>query len=90
MIRHKVNDYPAWKKEFDDFAETRKTSGERSFQIFQPENESENLFLLFEWDSVDNARKFFESSILKETMERAGVIEAPEIRFLSEADRGAL
>lgn len=90
MIRHRVNDYGAWKKEFDNFIDVRRSSGEISYQILQPEGEKENLYLLFEWDSVENARKFLESPTLKLTMEKAGVNEKPEIQFLTETDHGTL
>lgn len=90
LVRHKVKDYTTWKKEFDDFVEFRKSSGEKSFQILQPDEDANNLYLLFAWDNEENAHRFMESSKLKERMEKAGVIEAPEIRFLSESDRGSL
>jgi hypothetical protein len=90
LIRHKVNDYAAWKVEFDNFAEFRKSSGEKSYRILHPEGESNNLTLLFEWDNPGNARKFLESTELRSTMQRAGVAEEPEIRFLEEIAQGAL
>jgi heme-degrading monooxygenase HmoA len=90
MVRHKVNDYKSWKEAFDNFVDFRRSSGEKSFQILQHDEDSQNLFLLFEWDSADNAQKFFDSPDLKSTMEKAGVAEEPEINFLSESARGVL
>lgn len=90
MIRHRVDNYEAWKEVFDNFADVRKASGEKSFLIFQPEGDSDNLHLLFEWDTPENARKFLESSELKNAMRKAGVSEPPEIRFLNESERGKL
>ena len=88
FVRHKVKDYPQWKKVFDGFIETRKESGEKDYQILHPDNESENLFALFTWDNLENARKFANSSELKEAMSNAGVVEQPEIYFLEEYDSG--
>ncbi len=90
LIRHKVNDFAAWKEAFDNFVDVRKEFGEKSFQILQHTEDSNNLYLMFEWDSVENARKFLESPELKTTMENAGVAEAPEINFLNEAFKGAI
>jgi len=84
LIKHKVKDYDVWdvwKKQFDAFADTRKSSGEQSFQIYRPVEDTENLHLLFQWDTVENARKFLELPALKETMQKAGVIETPKIKF---------
>ena len=90
LVKHKVDDYANWKKAFDNFADFRKSSGEKSFHILQQEEDANNLYLMFEWDSPENARKFFESGNLKDAMEKAGVSEAPEIHFLNESDRGGI
>jgi len=90
FIRHRVSDFEVWKKEFDLFAETRKSSGEKSFQIFRPEGDAENLHIMFQWDNADNARKFLDSPVLKDTMQKAGVIEAPEIKFFGDPYTGTL
>ncbi|HKB85590.1 MAG TPA: hypothetical protein VKD08_05430 [Ignavibacteriaceae bacterium] len=84
FIKHKVKDYPVWKKVFDGFNETRKAGGERSYQILHPENDKNSLLALFEWDNLNNARKFAGSKELKDAMANAGVIEQPEIYFLEE------
>ncbi len=40
LIRHEVSSYEDWKEAFDNFAETRKASGELSFQVLQHEENS--------------------------------------------------
>ena len=90
LIRHRVHDYPKWKAEFDKFVNTRRSGGEKSFSIMHPSNDPHDLVLLFEWDRVENARTFFESSELQSAMERAGVAEKPAIQFLLEEDNGKL
>jgi quinol monooxygenase YgiN len=90
LIKHKVNDFPAWKTAFENFAATRKAGGEQSFRVMQTADDPNDLILLFEWDSVDNARRFLNSNELKETMDKAGVAGLPEVQFLDEALSGAL
>ena len=90
LVRHRVKDYPAWKVVFDGFVKIRKANGEKAYQILQPEDDPNNLALLFEWDNVANAKKFLESSDLKATMKQAGVVEAPEVSFLKESARGRI
>jgi quinol monooxygenase YgiN len=90
IIRHKVNDYNTWKTAFDDFAEFRKSSGEKAYHVMQHQEDSNNLFLMFEWDNTENARRFLDSPDLKEAMQKAGVAEAPEIHFVNQADQGTL
>jgi quinol monooxygenase YgiN len=90
LVNHKVQDYEAWKAVFDNFVETRKTSGEKAYHIFYPDGSHNNLTLLFEWDSRENAESFFKSDKLKQTMQKAGVAEEPKIQFLQEAAQGTL
>jgi quinol monooxygenase YgiN len=90
FIKHKVADYTAWKKTFDEFVETRRAGGEKSFQILHPENEPNNLYLIFEWDNIANAQNFMQSPELKSAMQNAGVTEEPQISFLNEYDKGIL
>jgi len=90
FVRHKVKDYKAWKTVFDDFKETRRVGGEKSYRIFHPDDDPNNLLLLFQWDNEENGRKFFKSSALEKTMKKAGVLENPEIYFLDEYEQGKL
>ena len=90
LVKHKVQDYTTWKKVFDDFSDTRKSGGEQSFHILHPESDPNDLTLVFKWDSTENAKKFMNSEELKNTMQRAGVAEAPTITFLNEAAKGTL
>ena len=88
LIRHKVKDYPAWKKVFDGVIDTRRAGGEKSYQILHTDNDSNNLVALFEWDNLENAKRFANSSELKEAMGNAGVVDHPDIYFLEEYTEG--
>lgn len=88
FVRHSVQDYEAWKSVFDSGGGLRRRNGEKSYQILRQDNGSKELVALFEWDNLDNARRFAASPELKEAMQRAGVTGKPEILFLEEAARG--
>jgi heme-degrading monooxygenase HmoA len=90
LVRHKVNDFDKWKQAFDNFVDQRKLAGEKAYRIWRPENDADNLHLFFEWDTPENAQRFFESDDLKDAMKRAGVAEEPDIKFMNEADQGTL
>jgi quinol monooxygenase YgiN len=90
VTQHKVEDYAKWKTEFESSGiDMRKKAGEKSYQIFRTDDDPNNLVMLFQWDSIDNARKFMESNELREGMQKAGVIGQPEIRFLEEVEKGS-
>lgn len=90
FVRHTVKDFDAWKSVFDSVADLRRRNGEQSYRILREGNGSNELFILFKWDSADNARKYASSPELRAAMERAGVMGKPDIYFLEEAARGEL
>ena len=89
-VFHQVKDYKKWKEVFDGFIDSRKKGGEKTFQIFCTEGKPNDLFLLFTWDSFENAKKFMDSDELKVAMTRAGVIGKPYIHFLNEVASGVV
>jgi quinol monooxygenase YgiN len=90
LIRHRVSKYDEWKEAFENFADVRKSAGEVSYQVMQHEEDSDNLYVLFEWDTVDKAREFLGSTRLRDAMQSAGVTETPEIQILKQTIKGTL
>jgi quinol monooxygenase YgiN len=89
-VQHKVRDYKSWKEVFDNFEDTRRSGGEKSYHILHAEKEPNSLYLVFEWDNPEHAHAFFNSSELKDTMKKAGVVDSPKINFLKHLDEGTL
>lgn len=89
LARHKVEDYARWKAAFDEGVAMRKAGGEKSYRIFQTVEDPNNLVFLFEWDTLDNARKFLESEELQAAMQQSGVVDQPDTYFLEEVEQGA-
>lgn len=90
LIKHKVNDYAAWRYSFDNFADFRKSSGEKSYRILHSKDDPNDLTILFEWDAQENAETFLASHELRSKMQEAGVAETPKIQFLNEVANGSL
>ncbi|MEP0813772.1 MAG: cyclase [bacterium] len=86
--RHRVKDYKEWRKLFDSFHAVRKAGGETSYQIFHNENDPNDIHMIFEFDSFENAHKFAESQELKDAMVSGGVLEEPSISFVEKYDSG--
>lgn len=82
LVRHPVNDYEVWRREFDAAFDGRKKSGEVSFRLFSGSDNPLLIVGLFEWDSLENAKAFFESPGLREIMAAAGVVGEPDIHYL--------
>jgi heme-degrading monooxygenase HmoA len=86
LIRHKVEDYERWKPVFDEHAAVRQESGSKGGRLFRNADDPNETFILFEWDDLDKARQFYRSDELRETMQRAGVADQPDVFFFEEVE----
>lgn len=83
LIQHKVKNFSEWESEFDNFYDFRKSSGELSYHLFRQDEDENTVVALFHWNTIENAKTFVQSPELKKAMEKAGVMEKPEIQFLN-------
>lgn len=86
FVRHKVEDYATWKPVFDQHGATREANGSKGGRLFRNASDPNELIILFEWDDINRARQFAQSPGLRETMQRAGVVDQPDIYFLEEIE----
>jgi heme-degrading monooxygenase HmoA len=67
--------------------DTRQASGSRGGRLYRTEEDPNNLVILLEWDDLQRAREFAQSDDLRETMQRAGVADQPDVYFLQDVER---
>ena len=84
LIRHKVGDYAAWAPVYGEDAVTRRANGARDDRLFRSADDPNEVLLLIEWDDLERARLFADSDDLRESMNRAGVTDQPDIWFLED------
>jgi hypothetical protein len=84
FVHHEVADYPAWKVAFDSALDWRTKNGERNCRIFRGVQNSNELTLMFEWESFEKAHAFITSDDLKTRMASAGVKSTPRVEYLTE------
>jgi quinol monooxygenase YgiN len=89
LIIHEVEDYPEWKKIFDNAAGIRKNAGEQSYQVLKYEKDANKIVHFSKWSSISKAKLFFESPELVKIRKEAGV-KAPEFIYLHELENGSL
>lgn len=89
LIIHEVEDYALWKTGFDKAAEIRKAAGEISFQVLRFENAPNRVVHYSRWESLAQAKDFFESEEVAEIRASLGV-KAPEFNYLEEMEAGSL
>ncbi|MFB6106526.1 MAG: antibiotic biosynthesis monooxygenase [Halobacteriaceae archaeon] len=86
LIRHTVRDFDEWKTHFDARADVREEHGAHGYQLFRDAEDGDEVTILFEWDSTENARRFFEESDVRDVMADAGVVGDPDVWFLDEVE----
>ncbi len=84
LIRHKVSDFTRWMSVFDAAHDLRKAGGELSTRLFRTPDQPHEVNLLCEWESLEQARKFFHAQNLKMAMRQAGVVGQPHIEYMEE------
>ncbi len=87
IVRHKVQDYARWKPIFDEHAATRKAAGSKGGQLLRNSNDPNELVVILEWDDLEKARQFVQSHDMREIMQRAGIVDQPDMYFLDEVER---
>lgn len=91
LIRHRVEDYAAWKAAFDQHATARRANGSQGGRLFRNVADPNDVVILLAWDLLERARLFADSDDLREAMARAGVTTpTPDIWFLEETARPAV
>ncbi len=84
FVRHEVKDFGKWKAAYEAFDAERKTMGVTGHGAYQADDNPNHLTVYHHFDSMDAAKAFVASDRLKEVMESAGVVGAPDIWFANE------
>ena len=87
IFLHKVKNFDAWKNVFDSFYSTRQKYGEKSYSVGTVKGEPNNVYVINEWESVQQFDTFRNSTELQNTMKDAGVLEVPKIYVLDEVEQ---
>lgn len=86
LIRHRVSDYAAWARDFDEQESIRWSYGCRGAQIFRNTADPGEMVILLTWDDLIRARFYSLSDDLRESMKRGGLADDPDIWILERAE----
>ena len=85
VVNHKVNDFVAWKKVYDDFESTRERYGVKEHYALQSVADSNHVLVVGEGE-LEAVQRFLSSDELKNGMADAGIAGPPDI-FVGENKR---
>jgi len=86
IVRHRVADFDAWKKVFDSMFEIRKAHGWTQATVYRDAQDPNMVTIVNRMKDLDGAKRYGGSKELKDGMAKAGVLGAPEILMLDQAD----
>ena len=82
ITKFEVEDFTKWKAGFNGAEGLRKSAGAKNAQVFQGEGNPKLVAVIIEWDNLENAKKFIQNPVLKETQQKAGVKGVPVVAVL--------
>ena len=83
LIRHKVRDFFEWKKVYDTQLMKRIEVGLIEKHVFRGVDDTNEVTILYQAKDLARAKAFSQSPELRERMEKGGVVDKPDIIFLS-------
>ncbi|MGH7687325.1 MAG: hypothetical protein ACREN2_10980 [Candidatus Dormibacteria bacterium] len=86
IVRHRVQNYEAWRPLFEEHGTVRRQYGGLGHQIDRVEGDPNDLVIVLTFRDLEGARGFVADPSLAETMQHAGVISKPEIWFSDQVE----
>lgn len=84
LVRHKVRDFSVWKPGYDAHLPKRVEAGLTEVHLLRGAQDSNEVVILFRAADTGRAKTFAESGDLRETMQKLGVLDRPDIYFLND------
>src|SRR5439155_11207865 len=81
FIRHRVSDYPAWRKVYDAVADMQQRLGVTAKAVYQSEDDPSDITVTHEFANIASARAFVHDPELKAAMNNGGFLATPTFRF---------
>ena len=83
LVRHQVRDFAVWKSGYDAHLPKRMEAGLTEKYLLRGADDAHQVIILFAAQDLGRAKAFAESADLRETMEKVGVLDRPDIYFLN-------
>jgi quinol monooxygenase YgiN len=84
VVEHKVSDYAAWRKVYDSLEPLRAQHGCTGQRVMQRPDDGNDLFVIHDFPSAEQAANFAHDPALGAGMAQAGVEGAPRIEIFTD------
>jgi hypothetical protein len=86
IVKHKVASFESWKQAFDGMTQERKKHGWLGHIVLRDATDPNVVTIVNRVRTLDGAKAYGGSAELRTAMQKAGVLSAPEISFLDDAE----
>jgi hypothetical protein len=73
FVRHHVADYDAWRRVYDSVAGLQRGGGVTDKAVYRAADDADDVLVMHQFGSAEQARAFFENPDLRAAMQEAGV-----------------
>ena len=89
FVHHKVADYAKWRQVFDEMDGLRRSFGMTGSRVFHTEANPNEIAVITDWPTAEQARAYAQSPELRQGMQNAGVISQPDVLILEDVTEPA-
>jgi hypothetical protein len=86
FVRLEVVQFSEWRKVYDGFAAARKAAGITESTLWQSADDPNDVTIINEFPTLEQARAFAASGELKDAMRNSGLRGPPQVWFASKAN----
>ena len=86
IVQHTVRDYDTWKSVFDEHGDVRRRHGATGHQLYQGADNPNEVTILNQFPTREQADAFASDPSLPEAMKRGGVTGEPRVSFTRETE----
>ena len=85
VVQHRVNDYEAWRKVYDEVEPLQTSGGVTEKSVHRAKDDPNNVLVLHRFNTMGEAQAFMDNAEIHAAMQRAGVAGPPRVEFFEEA-----
>jgi heme-degrading monooxygenase HmoA len=86
IVQINVGNYDKWKSVYDERSAIRKENGSKEARVFRDSEDHNEVVILYDWDKIENAKKFFESEDVQKALQKSGG-KIMDISYLDEVEK---
>jgi len=85
VVHHRVRDYRAWRKVYDEVGPLQKGAGVTAESVYQAKDDPNTVLVMHSFATMAAAEAFAANPALQDAMQKGGVDGAPRVEFFESA-----